>query len=100
MTVRDAWILQLKDEAKDENHLLGEWYFNKENEDNDFLTMDTNEATLYFDKEKGIEDFKKHEEAMIDRFGKFAICNFGYTNMMKNFEFAEVTVSEEEGYPV
>lgn len=96
MTVKDAWILRLKDETKDENHMLGEWFFDNKNEDNDFLTMDTNIATLYFDKEKGIEDFKNYEQAMIDRFGNHAICNFGYTNMMKNFEFVEVTVSEVE----
>lgn len=100
MAVKDAWILRLKDETKDENHMLGEWYFDGNNEENDFLTMDTNNATLYFDKEKGIEDFKSYEQAMIDRFGKHAICDFGYTNMMKNFEFVEVTVSEQEGYPV
>ncbi|SUJ03237.1 Uncharacterised protein [Sporosarcina pasteurii] len=27
------------------------------------------------------------------------LCDFGYTNIMKNFEFVEVTVSEQEGSP-
>lgn len=96
MAIKDAWILRLKDETKDENQLSGEWYFDNKNEDNDFLTMDTDVATLYFDKEKGIEDFKNYEKAMINKFGNHAICNFGYTNMMRNFEFVEVTVSQED----
>ncbi len=100
MSVKDAWVLRLKDETKNENHMLGEWYFCEENEENDFLTMDTNEATLYFDKERGIEAFKSYEKYMIARYGNHAFCDFGYTNMMKNFEFVEVTVSEVDGYPV
>ncbi|MEK4712265.1 hypothetical protein [Sporosarcina sp. FSL K6-5500] len=100
MAVKDAWILRLRDEVKGENNMSGEWYFDNKNEDNDFLTMDTNVATLYFDKEKGIRDFKNYEQSMIDKFGNHAICNFGYTSMMKNFEFVEVTVSEVEDYPI
>lgn len=100
MVTKDAWVLRLKDKTKVENDMAGEWYFNSHDEENDWLTMEISDGTLYFDKEIAIEDFKKYEQAMIDNFGNHAICNFGYTNIMDNFDFVEVTVSEEEGYPV
>lgn len=97
---KDAWVLRLKDKTKVENLMQGEWYFNGHDEENDWLTTELYRATLFFNKEQAIEEFKKHEKEMIDRFGKHAICDFGYTNIMSNFEFVEVTVAEEEGYPV
>lgn len=95
---KDAWVLRLKEEVKDENLLNGEWYFNSRDEANDWLTTALYRATLYFNKEQAIEDFKNYEQAMIDNFGNHAICNFGYTNIMNNFEFVAVTVSEEDNY--
>lgn len=95
MAIKDAWVLRLKDKTKDENCMQGEWYFNSQDEANDWLTTELDRATLYFDKAQTIEEFKKHEKEMIDRFGNHAICDFGFTNMMSNFEFVEVTVTEE-----
>lgn len=90
--MKDAWILRLKDEAK-ESDMPGEYYFNSDGEELDWLTEDPSDANIYDDKEKAIEMFKAYERGMIEKFGAEAICNFGYSNMMENFEFVEVEVT-------
>lgn len=94
--MKDAWVLRLKEESK-ESEMVGDYYLT-DNEDidteYDFLTIDLIEAQLIYDKEKEIANFKKHEEIMKNEYGENAICNFGYTNIMKNFEFVEVTVEK------
>ncbi|MBM7633857.1 hypothetical protein [Geomicrobium sediminis] len=63
--------------------------------DSDFvwLTQNLNKATVFEDKEKAIEEFKYHEKMILEMFGEGAVCNFGYTNIMKHFEFVEVEIS-------
>lgn len=90
--MKDAWILRLKDEAKDDD-TQGEYYFNSDGEELDWLTEDPSDAVIYFDKEKAIELLKNYEQAIFEKYGADAICNFGYTNMMENFEFVEVEVT-------
>lgn len=86
-----TWVLRLKEESK-WDEMSGNYYFNP-NED-DSLTDDLQIATLFQDKDKTIQEMKRHERFMIDRYGKDAIINEGYTNMMKNFEWVEVEVEE------
>ncbi|NEY20515.1 hypothetical protein G4D61_11165 [Bacillus ginsengihumi] len=88
---KDAWVLRLKDESK-EDYMTGDYYFDDKGEDVDWLTKDLNSATLFEDKECAIKNFKLHEKTIFDKFGKGAICNFGYTNLMKHFEFVEVEI--------
>lgn len=99
MVVKDAWVLRLKEDSK-EVGMVGDYYFNDNGEDEDWITKDLNEATIYYDKDYTIEGLKKYESIMKREYGEDAIVNFGYTNMMENFEFVKVTVSEQEGYPV
>lgn len=94
--IKEAWVLRLKDKTKAENGLNGEWYFSDDLEEYDWLTTNLDKAILYSDKDQAIKEFKKHEQAMIDQFGSHAICNFGYTNIMSNFEFVEVEVEAIE----
>lgn len=86
---KDAWVLRLKDESK-EDYMTGDYYLDDEGEEFDFLTQDLNKATVFDDKERAIKNYKIYEKAMIKKFGPSAICNFGYTNIMKHFEFVEV----------
>lgn len=98
MKMRDAWVLRLKEESK-EPEMVGDYYLTDDEDidtEYDFLTNDVNEAQLVYDKEKQITVFKKHEEFMKNKFGEHAICNFGYSNIMKNFEWVEVEVEELE----
>lgn len=92
MTVRDAWVLRLKDDSKD--GLTGEYYFAGDDEMNDFVTQDLNDATVYEDKEKAIQEMKNYELFMKERYGEDAICNAGYTNMMQHFDWVEVEVAQ------
>ncbi|MEK4713448.1 hypothetical protein [Sporosarcina sp. FSL K6-5500] len=93
MAVKDAWVLRLKEESK-EIEMIGDHYF-RDDDECDFVTDDLQEATIYYDKDYTIEGLKKYESIMIRNYGKDAIVNFGYTNMMENFEFVEVTVGEQ-----
>lgn len=77
--MKDGWVLQLK------NKSVGTRYF-----DGDDTSADLYDALIIKDKEKFIEFLKKHEEFMYKEYGPDAICNAGYTNMMKNFEFVEI----------
>lgn len=88
---KDAWILRLKDESKEEG-MTGEYYLDDEGEELDWLTQDLNKATVFDDKERAIYNFKLYEKAFVEKFGADAICNFGYTNIMKHFEFVEVEI--------
>ena len=88
--MKEAWILRLKDESKEEGQ-IGEYYFQDDTED---VTDDLQEATLYSDKEQEIEYMKKHEEFIIRRYGEDSIINYGHTNMMKHFEFVEVEIED------
>ncbi|WP_144511554.1 hypothetical protein [Bacillus sp. FJAT-22090] len=92
MTISEAWVLRLKDDSKD--GLTGEWYFADEEESDDFVTQDLNDATIFEDKEKTIQEMKDHESYMKKQFGEDAICNAGYTNMMEHFEWVEVEVQQ------
>lgn len=95
MVVKDAWVLRLKEDSKAFD-MVGDYYFNDNGDDEDWVTKDLNEATIYYDKNYTIEGLKKYESIMKREHGKDAIVNFGYTNMMKNFEFVEVEVEESE----
>ena len=92
---RDAWVLRLKDELKEEG-MTGDYYYDPEENDEEsvewLLTQDLNKAAIYYDKEKTINDLILYEKTIFDHYGKDAICNGGYTNIMKNFEFVEVEV--------
>jgi hypothetical protein len=90
--MKDAWVLRLKKESKEEWMNPEKDYYLTDKEENEFLTDELNEAQLIDDKEEQIEEMKRYEEYMEKRFGDIAICNFGYTNIMENFDFAEVTV--------
>lgn len=94
--MKDAWVLRLKEESKEPEMVVDYYLTDKEEIDTeyDFLTSDLSEAQLIYDKEKEIASFINHEEKMKNEFGENAICNFGYTNIMKNFEFVEVTVEK------
>ncbi|EZH67918.1 hypothetical protein DH09_08340 [Bacillaceae bacterium JMAK1] len=89
---KDAWILRLKPESKEEE-MTGEYYLEGDGEELDWLTQNLNKATVFEDKEKAIEEFKYHEKMILEMFGEGAVCNFGYTNIMKHFEFVEVEIS-------
>lgn len=86
----DAWVLKLKEEAK-EDGMSGDFFYQDEGYA-EFLTQDINESTIFYDKEEAIAEMKAHEEYMLKKFGDKAIINAGYTNMMKNFEWAEAEI--------
>lgn len=94
---KEAWVLQLKSEVAKEDY-DGEVLFLTDSEETyyDFLTENLQEATLIFDKEKEIEYLKAYEKHMFEKFGPNAICNFGYTNISKNFDWVPVDVEETE----
>lgn len=92
---KEAWVLRLKDESKEEG-MTGEYYLDYDGEELDWLTQDLNSATVFEDKERAETNFKLYEKAIFEKFGAGAICNFGYTNIMKHFEFVEVEVEIEE----
>lgn len=91
MKMKDAWVLRLKEESK-ESDMVGDYYF-LDDDESDWITNDLNKATIYYDKDYTMEGLKKYESIMIGMYGEDAIVNFGYTNMMKNFDFVEVEVS-------
>lgn len=90
---KEAWVLRLKDESK-EGDMTGEYYLDDNGEEMDWLTQDLNNATVFDDKERAINNFKLYEKAIFEKFGEDAVCNFGYTNIMKHFEFVEVEIME------
>lgn len=94
---REAWVLQLKQEVAKADY-EGEVLFltDSEETDYDFLTENLQEATLFYDKEKAIEELKSYEKIMFEKFGPDAICNFGYTNISKNFDWVPVDVEGKE----
>ena len=91
--MQEAWVLRLKYEAK-ETGMVGDYYFNVDDGENDWVTDDLQKATIYPDKEREIETMKSHDKYMAARYGEDAIRNYGYINMMKNFEFVEVELSD------
>ena len=93
--IREAWVLQLKPEVAKEQY-EGKTLFLTDDDEKDFLTKNLQEAQLIYDKEKEIECRKAHETLMFDRFGPNAVCNFGYTNISKNFDWVQVDVEEEK----
>lgn len=90
----DAWVLRLKDDAKEEG-MVGDYYYQDE-EYAEFLTQDLTESTIFYDKEAAVASMKFHEDYMFKKFGDQAFINAGYTNMMKNFEWVEVEVESPE----
>lgn len=84
------WVLKLRDSARDEDTATGDWFY-KEGDAFE-LTDDVNKAECYEDKDAEIAFMKSHERRTKERWGDDAICNYGYTNMMRNFEFVEVEV--------
>ena len=91
--MRDAWALRLKQEIADEEY-EGRIMYLSHREPEDNLTDDLQRATIYKNKQVQIEWFKKHEKFMEDKYGENPICNFGWTNISKNFDFVEVEVAE------
>lgn len=91
---KEAWVLQLKPEVAKEDY-EGEVLFLADDQA-DFLTEDLQKATLIHDKEKQIKWFKAHEKQILDSFGPGGVCNFGYTNISKNFDWVPVDVEEVE----
>lgn len=89
---KDAWVLRLKDEFNDCEEI--QYYADSDDME---LTTNLKEANIIYDKEAAIKWMKNWEEAIYKKFGESAICNSGYTNMMKHFEFVEVTVEEQTG---
>ncbi|MBO0962512.1 hypothetical protein J1P26_22720 [Neobacillus sp. MM2021_6] len=88
--MKDAWVLRLREESKEED-MTGDYYFAaEESEELDWLTQDLSKALIIPNKESYIENLKIHEQLIYERYGEDAICNFGYTNIMKHFEFVEV----------
>ncbi|GLC88682.1 hypothetical protein [Lysinibacillus piscis] len=82
--MKDAWVLRLKDEFNDSD--VPQYYQDEDDE----LTDDINQANIIYDKAKAESFMKNWEEAIFKKFGEDAICNVGYTNMMKHFEWVEV----------
>lgn len=93
--IKEAWVLRLKVESKDSD-MIGEYYFCDGESESDipWMTDNLQEATIYSDKEKEVEAMKEHERIMIELYGDNAIMNYGYTNMMKHFEWVEVELEE------
>lgn len=92
---KEAWVLQLKPEVAEEDY-EGKTLFLTDDEGFDFLTEDLQKADLFYDKEEAIKDLKFYEESIFDLFGPDAICNFGYTNISKNFDWVPVDVEDAE----
>lgn len=96
---KDGWVLKLKEDVR-EDGMEGDFYYCDDEDSEflieDFLVQDLNAASIIYDKDAAIAEMKGHEEYMINKFGKDAIVNAGYTNMMKNFEWFEVEVISEE----
>lgn len=88
---QEAWVLRLKNEFNDSEDV--QYYTGNEDEE---LTADLNEANIIYNKDDAENWMKKREEAIFSKFGKDAICNAGYTHMMKHFEFVEVEVEFQE----
>ena len=87
-----AWVLRLKNDFREDWMEEGQDYYLNDKEEDEFLTDDLQQAVIIKDKEVQIQEFKDHENYMIERFGDNAICNFGYTNIMKHFEFVHVDI--------
>lgn len=94
---KDMWVMRLKDEHKEEG-MLGDFYHDSSERGEIaewmWLTQDVNEATLHTSKEQAVEEMKAYEKVMTDLYGPDAMCSFGYTHMMKHFEFVEVEVTD------
>lgn len=88
---QEAWVLRLKDEFNDSK--VPQYY--AEDEDVE-LTDDLNQANIIYNKDEAQNWMKKWEEAIFSKFGKDAICNAGYTHMMKHFDFVEVEIEYQE----
>lgn len=93
MTVKEAWVLQLKPEVANKEY-EGKAMYLSHREPVDHLTDDLQRATRYKDKQTQIDWFKKHEKFMEEKYGENPICNFGWTNISKNFDFVEVEIAE------
>lgn len=87
--MKDAWVLRLREESKEED-MTGDYYLGEDGEELDWLTQDLQKASIITDKESYVENLKLHEQLIFERYGDDAVCNFGYTNIMKHFEFVEV----------
>lgn len=90
--MENAWVLQLKPEVA-KNQYEGKTLFLTD-KGIDFLTEDLQKADLIFDKDAEIENQKAHEKYIFGIFGTDAICDFGYTNISKNFDWVSVDVEE------
>jgi len=88
---QEAWVLRLKDEFNDSE--VEQYYSGDEDEG---LTADLNAANIIYNRDDAENWMKKWEEDIFSKFGKDAICNAGYTHMMKHFEFVEVEVEFQE----
>lgn len=89
---KKAWVLQLKPEIAKE-HYDGKVLYLAAFEyttDNDYLTENIQEADVYLDREKAIQNMKNLEEFIYKKFGPNAICTFGYTDISENFDWVEI----------
>jgi hypothetical protein len=90
MKMKDAWVLRLREESKEEDMTVDYYLAAEDSEELDWMTQDLSKALIITNKESHIENLKIHEQLIHEQFGEDAICNFGYTNIMKHFEFVEV----------
>ncbi len=87
-----AWALSLKDEFNDSE--VPQYYADDEDLE---ITEDLSKANIINDKDAAEDSMKKWEKFIFEKYGKNAICNAGFTHMMKHFEWVEVEVEELEG---
>lgn len=94
---KDAWVLRLKKEYEKEQMIFdGKPLYFTDDESEEFMTDDLQMTKIVFDKDEYEKELKEHEKYMKERFSEKAILNFGYTNMMRLFEWVEVEVEELE----
>ena len=94
---KDMWVMRLKEESKEEG-MVGDFYHDSSERGEEaewmWLTQNLSEATLHSSKEVAIAEMKEYEKIMTDLYGPDAMCSYGYTHMMRHFEFVEVEVTE------
>ncbi|WP_392454831.1 hypothetical protein ACF3OH_12030 [Chryseomicrobium aureum] len=93
--MESAWVLRLKDEFKEE-YMDNENYYLNDSEDDEFITVDLQEATIIKDKQAQIDYMTNYEKKMKELYGDDCICNFGITHITKHFEFVEVELRDAD----
>lgn len=94
---KDAWVLRLKKEYEKEQMIFdGKPLYFTDDESEEFMTDDLQSAAIIDNKKEMEEELKIYERYMKEKYGEDVILNFGYTNMMRLFEWVEVEVEESE----